>query len=125
MPSGFMPQNPAELLGFIAIRQWIAYFKEHNLYDMVIFDTPPILAVPDAAILAANINARVLLVLQANSTRRIEAQQAKQRFEQIKIDIDGIILNQVSSHDDSYYGYRYDDYYADVSSSSNSEDTSK
>ena len=112
LPSGYMPQNPAELLGFVAIRQWIDYFKEHKLYDMVIFDTPPILAVPDAAILSANIEARVLLVLQANSTRRIEARQAQQRFEQINIAIDGMILNQVARQGESYYGYRYDDYYS-------------
>lgn len=116
LPSGYMPQNPAELLGFVAISQWVDYFKEHQLYDMVIFDTPPILAVPDAAILAANIKARVLLVIQANSTRRIEAKQAQQRFEQINIVIDGMILNQVARQGESYYGYRYDDYYSGTAS---------
>ena len=121
LPSGYMPQNPAELLGFVAISQWVDYFKEHQLYDMVIFDTPPILAVPDAAILAANIKARVLLVIQANSTRRIEAKQAQQRFEQINIVIDGMILNQVARQGESYYGYRYDDYY---SGTANTEEAS-
>ena len=111
LPSGFMPHNPAELLGFVTLKQWLSYIKEQNLYDLILFDTPPVLAVPDAAILAANIQASVLLVLQANSTRRIEALQAKQRFEQINIAIEGLILNQVTRLDDSYYGYRYQDYY--------------
>ena len=111
LPSGFMPQNPAELLGFVRVKQWSEYFRQSGRFDMVIFDTPPVLAVPDAAILAASVNAHVLLVVQANSTRRVEAQQAKQRFEQISVDIAGVILNQVNASEDNYYGYNYNDYY--------------
>jgi len=111
LPSGHMPQNPSELLGFVRVRHWVEYFHQSGQFDMLIFDTAPILAVPDAAILAAGLNADVLLIVQANSTRRIEAQQAKLRFEQINVDIAGVILNQVNASEDHYYGYNYNDYY--------------
>lgn len=114
LPAGLSPRNPAELLGFSVMRHWMARFRQSPDLDIVICDTPPVLAVPDAAVLAAISDASVLLVLHASTIRRNSALQARQRFEQVNVNIAGVVLNQVQDNTGIHRTYSYSDYYTDA-----------
>lgn len=109
--SGHLPPNPSELLGSVLMQRWIDEFINAPNVDVVIFDTPPVLALSDSAVLAAAINAGVLLVVQAGQTRRAVVTKAKERFENVGVDILGVVLNSVNMRDEDYYGYGYGYYY--------------
>lgn len=102
-----MPPNPAELLmhkRFDELLQWAS-----KSYDIVILDTPPILAVTDAAIIG-NYAGTTLLVcrFEMNTVKEIEV--SIQRFEQSGVSVKGCILNGVIKKASSYYGYGYNYY---------------
>jgi polysaccharide biosynthesis transport protein len=108
--SGFIPQNPTEALGSVALRHWLDVFVEELAVDVILFDSPPCLTVADSAVLAASVNANVIMVVEAGSTRRTIAQRAKERFAQIGHEVTGVILNATNPRDEDYYGY-YSYYY--------------
>jgi Mrp family chromosome partitioning ATPase len=60
--------------------------------DIVLFDTPPVVAVTDASALAPRVDG-VLLVLQAGHTRRDRAREARAILEKVKANIVGVVLN--------------------------------
>lgn len=105
---GAVPPNPSELLmhpRFKALLDWAA---EH--YDFVIVDSPPILAVTDAAIVGQHVGAS-LLVARFAKTAVKEVEVAIRRFEQNGVVIKGILLNAVEKKASSYYGnYGYYQY---------------
>lgn len=105
---GAVPPNPSELLmhpRFKALLDWAA---EH--YDFVIVDSPPILAVTDAAIVGQHVGAS-LLVARFAQTAVKEVEVAIRRFEQNGVVIKGILLNAVEKKASSYYGnYGYYQY---------------
>ncbi|RCE13340.1 polysaccharide biosynthesis tyrosine autokinase [Aeromonas caviae] len=105
---GAVPPNPSELLmhpRFKALLDWAA---EH--YDFVIVDSPPILAVTDAAIVGQHVGAS-LLVARFAMTAVKEVEVAIRRFEQNGVAIKGILLNAVEKKASSYYGnYGYYQY---------------
>lgn len=109
--SGFIPSNPTEILGSALMSRWIRAFRESRMFDVIIFDTPPVLALSDATVLAASIEASVVLVVEANKTRVPSAIKAKERFEQVGVNILGVVLNNANLRDESYYGYNYGGYY--------------
>lgn len=89
LSSGPLPANPAVLLGSRRMREVIATLRERA--DLVLFDAPPVVAVTDAAVLAAQTDG-VLLVLRAGSTRREYAQRAKELLEKVNVRIIGAVL---------------------------------
>jgi non-specific protein-tyrosine kinase len=89
LPSGPLPPNPAELLGSRRMDEIVASLARSA--DIVLFDAPPVIAVSDAAILAAKLDG-LLLVINAGHTRREHAQRAKQVLEKLNIRIVGTIL---------------------------------
>lgn len=98
---GAVPPNPSELLmhpRFKALLDWAA---EH--YDFVIVDSPPILAVTDAAIVGQHVGAS-LLVARFAKTAVKEVEVAIRRFEQNGVATKGILLNAVEKKASSYYG---------------------
>ncbi|MFQ2703021.1 polysaccharide biosynthesis tyrosine autokinase [Aeromonas caviae] len=105
---GAVPPNPSELLmhpRFKALLDWAA---EH--YDFVIVDSPPILAVTDAAIVGQHVGAS-LLVARFAKTAVKEVEVAIRRFEQNGVVIKGVLLNAVEKRASSYYGnYGYYQY---------------
>lgn len=110
---GQIPPNPAELLmhnRFESLLTWAS-----NNYDLVIVDTPPILAVTDAAIIGSYAGTALMVArFEANTVKEIEV--SIKRFEQSGIVIKGCILNGVVKKASSYYGYGYNHYgysYAD------------
>ncbi|NDJ53169.1 MAG: CpsD/CapB family tyrosine-protein kinase [Chloroflexi bacterium] len=102
LPTGARPPNPADLLGSARMAGLIETIKAQA--DFVLFDAPPIIAVTDAALLAAHLDG-VLLVLRAGSTRREHAAQAKEQLDRLNIRIIGsVLLNaQVEAGMGSYY----------------------
>ncbi|HRL13996.1 MAG TPA: polysaccharide biosynthesis tyrosine autokinase [Aggregatilineales bacterium] len=109
--SGFTPNNPTELLGSAMMRRWVDLLKASGEFDVVIFDTPPALAVSDTVVLATTIQSDVLLVLRANRTKRAAALKARERFASVGVKIAGVVLNGTRQRDENYYGY-YKYYYA-------------
>ncbi len=101
LTSGPLPPRPADVLGSRRMEAAIARLGADA--DIVLFDTPPVIAVTDAAILATRVDG-VLLVLQAGKTRRDRARQAKQILEKVKANIIGVVLNGAAlDADESYY----------------------
>jgi succinoglycan biosynthesis transport protein ExoP len=67
--SGPTPMNPSELLGSNAMQQWVRYLQSIPDIDIVLIDTPPVLSVTDASVLAASGTLPALLVIHARKTR--------------------------------------------------------
>ncbi|PSU29837.1 polysaccharide biosynthesis tyrosine autokinase [Photobacterium lutimaris] len=101
---GEVPPNPSELLmhpRFKQLMDWAA-----GNYDLVIVDTPPILAVTDPAIVGAHAGTTLLVGrFGQNAVKEIEV--AKQRFEQSGIEVKGFILNAVVRKASNHYGGNY------------------
>lgn len=94
LPSGPLPPNPSELLGSRRMLGLIEQLKSQA--DYVLFDSPPILAVSDAAVLASKLDA-VLLVIKAGFTKREMAQKAKSMLQKLNANLLGVVLNNVKS----------------------------
>ncbi|MBP7217114.1 MAG: CpsD/CapB family tyrosine-protein kinase [Candidatus Omnitrophica bacterium] len=103
LPAGKVPHNPAELLGSAKFKSLIALLR--NKYDYVIFDTPPIIPVTDAGVLAAQTDG-VVMVIQANRTQKSVVQHAETLLKQAQAKMLGYILTNVQYHVPDYI-YRY------------------
>ncbi|EMM2541428.1 polysaccharide biosynthesis tyrosine autokinase [Klebsiella pneumoniae] len=102
-----IPPNPAELLMHQRMGEFLNWANEH--YDMVILDTPPILAVTDAAVIG-NYAGTTLLVARFELNTTKEMTIAFKRFDQSGINVKGCILNGIVKKASSYYGYGYHHY---------------
>lgn len=100
LSSGPLPPRPADLLGSRRMEALIERLRAEA--DMVLFDTPPVIAVTDAAVLASRLDG-VLLVLQAGKTRRDRAREARRLLEKVKANIIGVVLNNARL--EAGYGY--------------------
>ncbi|HFQ7084988.1 TPA: polysaccharide biosynthesis tyrosine autokinase [Raoultella planticola ATCC 33531] len=104
---GIAPPNPAELLMHKRFGELISWASKN--YDMVILDTPPILAVTDAAIIGNYVGTTLLVArFELNTSKEIEV--SIRRFEQSGVGVKGCILNGVVKKASSYYGYGYSHY---------------
>ncbi|EPO8266246.1 polysaccharide biosynthesis tyrosine autokinase [Raoultella planticola] len=101
---GKNPPNPAELLMHPTFEKLLKWADEN--YDLVIIDTPPILAVTDAAIIGRYVGT-TLLVARFESNTVKELAVSVSRFEQSGIIVKGCILNGVVKKASNYYGYGY------------------
>jgi capsular exopolysaccharide synthesis family protein len=106
---GARAPNPAELLASDRFQDFVAWLKEQA--DVVIFDSPPVLAVTDAAVLSTVVDA-TLLVVDHGRTRRAAAAQATERLMNVGGNLLGIVLNRLPPNGDGYYYYHYY-YYGD------------
>lgn len=104
---GMAPPNPAELLMHKRFGELIDWANNH--YDLVIVDTPPILAVTDAAVIG-NYAGTTLLVARFEQNTAKEIEVSIKRFEQSGVNIKGCILNGVVKKASNYYGYGYNHY---------------
>lgn len=109
IPSGPQPPNPADLLDSERFDQ-IQRDLEAQGYQHIVYDSPPVLAVADPAIMAGRVEA-VLLVVQAGVTARDALGHAVHRLQQVKARIVGGVLNQIDLAQQAYYGYSYGRYY--------------
>lgn len=104
---GEVPPNPSELLmhaNFTRLLETVS-----PLYDLVIVDTPPILAVTDAAIIAHHAGT-CLMVARFGLNQAKELALAKRRFEQNNVRIKGAVFNAVERRATGYYSYGYYEY---------------
>jgi len=104
MAAGTYPPNPAELLGSKKFRDLTVFLQQY--FDWVIIDTPPVMAVTDAAI-AANLAHGVLFVVGAEMTSRRVAQRAVEQLEMSQAKFLGAVLNRVDLEHNAYYYSRY------------------
>lgn len=105
VPSGPVPANPSELL---AGRPMAAFLHElKGAYDFVLVDSPPVLPVTDATLLAAWVDATILVTTQRRTTAR-QVKSAVDRLRQVEAPLVGTVLNgadrEAEGHDYSY-GY--------------------
>lgn len=102
LSSGPVPPNPAELLGSKTMVELIE--KACEEFDMVLIDTPPILAVTDAHILA-NVCDGTLLVVSSGKTVQESALKAKEVLMSSSTKLIGAVLNDIKANYDSYHYY--------------------
>ncbi|WP_045855734.1 polysaccharide biosynthesis tyrosine autokinase [Raoultella terrigena] len=104
---GIAPPNPAELLMHRRFGELLDWASKQ--YDIVVLDTPPILAVTDAAIIGNYVGTTLLVArFELNTAKEISI--SVKRFEQAGVVVKGCILNGVVKKASSYYGYGYSHY---------------
>ena len=111
MASGKLPSSSMNILGSAPMKDMVAELKQR--YDFVFFDSPPIMGVSDAAILASEID-MVIQVIQYRRYPQPMNIRAKQMIEKVGGTLIGIVLNNINmSQDESYYYYSgyYHGYY--------------
>lgn len=101
---GQVPPNPSELLMHPRFKNFIDAMS--NEYDLVIIDTPPVLAVTDPSIVGA-LAGTTLMVARFDQTTLKEIEVAQGRFEQSGVEVKGVILNAVEKKASNSYGYGY------------------
>jgi len=109
LPSGPIPPNPAELLMTAAM----ASFLERVIpqFDHVIFDTPPVTIVTDAAILSTKVDGVVLVVRSGKVDRRL-LKRCREQLDQVKANVLGVVVNGINRENEAYYyQYYYYSYY--------------
>lgn len=102
LTSGPIPPNPAELLGSKAMNHFLAEARHH--FDVIIFDTPPMLAVTDAQVLANKCDGSILVVY-SGKTEMAEAQKSKELLKAVKSKLLGVVLNHKKLRSSDYYYY--------------------
>ncbi len=103
VPAGPLAPNPADFLGSAHMESLIENLKARA--DFVLFDAPPVLAVTDAALLSSRVDG-TLLVIRAGTTRREDAERAKELLGQLNVRVVGAVLTNapVDTRMDGYYG---------------------
>ena len=104
LPPGAIPPNPSELLGSHQMAQIIASLKRE--FDVVVLDTPPLLAVSDAAVLASQADGAVIVVRYGKSSRDAVS-NAVASLERINAKVLGTVLNAIPAKRGGAYGYGY------------------
>ena len=115
LPCGYVPPNPAELLGADSLKEILAAFKAH--YEWVLIDTPPILGMADTPVLCPLMDG-VVLVIGAEVASRPAIQRAVDQIASVGGHITGVVLNKVdldrnAYYYSQYYGEYYRSYYAE------------
>ncbi len=114
--AGGVPPNPMNLLnsGKMAdlMKEWSA------IYDYVLIDTPPIAGLTDTQSLATKVD-EIILVVSLNSAPRSTVKRAKELLEELGCNIEGVVINRVSSQQQGYYYKYYNSYYQTNNSTEN------
>jgi capsular exopolysaccharide synthesis family protein len=109
MASGKLPSSSLGVLNSTQMREFVRQARER--YDFVMFDSPPIMGVSDASILASVVDMSVL-VIQYRKYPQVMTIRAKQMVEKVGGNLMGVVLNNINISQDSYY-YYYSGYYYD------------
>ena len=118
MPSGKLPSSSMGILSSVRMKQLVKELKSR--YDFVFFDSPPIMGVSDASVLASEVD----LTLQVIQYRRYPQPmtiRAKQMIEKVGGNLLGVVLNNINMAQDENY-YYYSGYYYDYYSKQNDDD---
>jgi capsular exopolysaccharide synthesis family protein len=110
IPSGPVPPNPSDLLSSDTLGRLVETLSQHA--DIVLFDTPPILAVSDPLVIATHVDS-VMMVSRAGRTRIDAAKRAIDSLPRENVRLVGLVLNQQTGRngDGYYYSYSYSSYY--------------
>jgi len=100
VPSGELPPNPSELLGSKRMHNLLEELKARN--DIVIIDSPPVIPVTDATVLARQVDG-VLLVIDARTTCKAAARRAVETLRRVGANVIGVVLNAVPLRRGGYY----------------------
>lgn len=104
---GQVPPNPSELLMHKRLGELLDWAS--GQYDLIIVDTPPVLAVTDACIVGAKAGTTLMVTrFGVNTAKEIDV--ARARFEQSGINVKGVIFNAIEKRASSHYGYGYYNY---------------
>ena len=109
LPSGKLPSSSLGILNSSRMKEFIAEVRKR--YDYVFFDSPPIMGVSDASVLASEVD-MTMLVVQYRKYPQIMTQRAKQMIQKVGGNLLGVVLNNINISQDSYY-YYYSGYYYD------------
>lgn len=107
IPSGKIPPNPSEMLSSQKMKEFVKEISEE--YDVVIIDSPPVIAVTDAQIISTYVDG-VVLVVASGKVDKDAVLKAKEKFTQVKAHMLGAVLTQVPV-DKKGYGYKNYYYY--------------
>lgn len=105
--SGALPENPSEMLGSPRMMKLVETLRE--AFELVIFDSPPLMAAADAAVLGSRADG-VVLVLRAGDTDEGVARQAVRQLERVRARVLGVVLNDpdaTAAHYGDYYHYEH------------------
>ena len=122
VPSGPTPPNPVELLGSPAMSSVLDRLKKE--YDIVLVDSPPVLAVADASILASQSDG-IIMVVDASNTKSSSLQAALDTLSATQVKILGAVVNKLKvprfgyGYDYSYHRRSYYRYYGENGTSPN------
>ena len=107
-----MPPNPSELLGGPGMKHLLTELKLR--YQIVLLDSPPVIPVTDAQVLATLVDS-VLLVTKCADTKKDALKQAHLLLHNVKAQVLGVVLNSIRRERmyGSYYYYYQDEYYSD------------
>ena len=106
--AGPIPPNPAELLGSARMKQALVLLAES--FDHIVIDSPPVLAVTDARILAPLVDG-VILVIKGGETPKEAVQRTKRLLQEVHGHLIGTLLNNVDVRSADYYYYSRYYYY--------------
>ncbi len=103
--AGTVPPNPSELLASKKFETFISDMKE--MFDIIIFDLPPVTVVPDATIVATRVD-KTVIVSRVKVTPMEELEKTKKMLENVNANIAGVVVNGVKTSSKKYYGKYYD-----------------
>tara|TARA_B110000438_G_scaffold298052_1_gene345511 strand:- start:8537 stop:10846 length:2310 start_codon:yes stop_codon:yes gene_type:complete len=109
--SGIIPPNPSELLGSKRMTQLVKNLEKK--WDIILFDSPPLVAVTDATMVSKEID-KIIIVVKVNQTDKRAFKHTIQSLRNINAPLGGVVLNAVthkSSYGYYYYYYQYYNYY--------------
>jgi len=111
IPSGVLPPNPSELLASKSMEAMMQKLQQD--FEVIIFDSPPVIAVTDAAILSTKVDGTILVVNSGNTNRDALA-RGNALLESVDAKLLGVLLNGVNVEGmyGSYYYYYYHHYYS-------------
>jgi succinoglycan biosynthesis transport protein ExoP len=113
IPSGPLPPNPSELLGSNRMNDLMKILNEK--FDIIIWDSPPLMTVTDSLILSKFLDATIVITRAGKTTYDIVRRGLKllkgRREDDIKSHVLGVVINAIDIKKSDYYYYRYYNYY--------------
>ena len=115
LPCGSIPPHPAELVGSARMRQLLHSWRQE--YDHIVIDSPPVLSVTDAVLLAVTVDS-VILVLHSGRTTKAALRRTRDLLMNVNASVMGVVVNAVNLNSPDYYYYyysgaKYGGYYAE------------
>ena len=110
VPAGTTSPNPSELIGSGRMQEFLSRAREN--FSFIIMDSPPLISVTDATVLASHSDG-VVMVIRYETVPRKVAVEARDKLLDVKSNLLGVVLNDVPLERESYYHKYYSRYYYD------------